>query len=245
MRSCAAFGSNPGSKKRALAPLGRRHLPYLSRVDSDQYSKKMTILSPEDLPEDLPDAPDEQVAHEFEIDVLCLVTTNHKFTVAGIAKDEQRLKKERETEGHSWDHLQEILRSDENFYEDLRVAARNQALVALVTRLQHWASKYARRLDKNREPKSLKKELEFLNGKLKDGPVELGYFLELVDVRDSVIHADSKPQWKHDGRDRTVRKRYVPNGWRVEISENDLAYAVRNTTKQVLWYDQQLCTLGK
>lgn len=200
-------------------------------------------------PEDLPDTPTEQGPHEFEIDVLCLVSVNHNLTVQAIAEDEERLREERWEERETYtdeEFYREMLTSDENFYGDLRVAARSQAVVSLVTRMQHWASKYARRLDKNREPKSLKKEFEFLNAQIKkDGPEEVAYFVELVDLRDSVVHADSKPHWKYQGKNRSVVPRYAPNSWRVEISENDLQYAVAKAIKQMLWYDDQLRAKGK
>jgi hypothetical protein len=200
-------------------------------------------------PEDLPATPTEQGPHEIEIDVLCLVSANHNLTVQAIAQDQKRLRERWENGRETYtneEFCQEMLQSEENFYEDLRVAARSQAVVALITRMQHWASKYARRLDKNRNPKSLKKELEFLNAQIKkDGPEEVAYFVQLVDLRDSVIHADSKPHWKYQGDDRSVVPRYAPNSWRVEISEIDLQYAVAKAIKQMLWYDEQLRANGK
>ena len=70
-----------------------------------------------------------------------------------------------------------------SFYEDLKVAARNLAAVALVTRLHHWVSCYARRLNPHHQQQPLGAELRFLNSELQqDGPVAVVFFEDLEEA---------------------------------------------------------------
>jgi hypothetical protein len=144
---------------------------------------------------------------------------------------------------NNWEVTSSMLFDHRQFYEDLRVAARNSALVTLVTRLHHWLTAYARRLSLNRQPKSLVKEMSFLNTAVGNGPVLIAFFKALVDVRDSVIHADSKPEWSHDGTPRGVLPQY--RTWRVEVTEEDLTAAIEKAIEQVMWYDKKLQAIGK
>src|ERR1035437_8046510 len=83
------------------------------------------------------------IAHEFEVDLNCVVIVNHNLTLEGITRSEDEdlshFRMEVEAE-------RSIASSVELFYQDLRRAANNSAVVGLVIRLQHWISKYVREL---------------------------------------------------------------------------------------------------
>jgi hypothetical protein len=91
----------------------------------------------------------------------------------------------------------------------------------------------------------LVRQLGDLNKYLGVGPEPVEFFAALVDVRDSVIHADSRAQWEYEKRDsvelRQVEKRYVrETGDELDLSENDLKEAVEKTKAQIIWYDERL-----
>lgn len=144
------------------------------------------------------------------------------------------------------DTIFSILDAHENYYDDLRVAARNLALVGLVVRLHHWAAAYARRIDGGRTAdKPLETELGFLNSKLGKPPVPTEFFRKLVDVRDSVIHANSLPQWTYRDKPRLVDARFAPEGYRVAVSDEDLAEALEKAITLIKWYDERLIAISK
>lgn len=189
------------------------------------------------------------VSHEFEVDLNYLVTTNYGITIEGIdqrANAELSAIKAEFREETDRDLVRPILADTENYFDDLKVAARNLAMVALVTRLQHWASAYARRFDSGRETgRPLENELGFLNSNLGTPPEDVSFFCKLAEVRHSVIHNDAQPQWTYKGNKRNVDTRYVPNGYRVEISDEDLAEAIEKAITLIKWYDERLVALHK
>src|SRR6266513_692441 len=90
----------------------------------------------------------QEVAHEFEIDLNCVVITNHRLTLEGIDNAEEKdlaefqediAVEDYETIGSTVSYLQ-------RFYEDLRRAAHLLALVGLVTRFQHWIQRFVEQL---------------------------------------------------------------------------------------------------
>jgi hypothetical protein len=185
----------------------------------------------------------QNIAHEFEVDLNCLVIVNHKLTLEGIARAEQE-------DVSKFDLRDEDQRSMasyvENFYEDLRYTAHNLAVVGLVTRLQHWIGRYASELPTKRKTdrSSLTKELRMLNERLGDGPVPISFFKELVNVRDSVIHADSRPEWEYPPcKPRRVADCYRNSYGGVKLEEEQLKEAFANSIKQVVWYDENLLSL--
>ncbi len=113
-------------------------------------------------------------------------------------------------QGDDPETVRSILSYHSNFYEELRKAHRNLALVGIVTRLQHWINNLARQTFPNEKPQTLLRQLRLLNGKLGQGPVKLEFFEELVTVRDSIIHADSAAEWEYPpGKPRQVADRYA------------------------------------
>jgi hypothetical protein len=187
----------------------------------------------------------QQLAHEFEVDLNCLVIANHELTMEGIDRIEREemaavddsLREEPDDEVASSIRI----RYQRN-YDDLRAAARNLALVGLVTRFQHWISLYARRIEPQRKPCNLEKGIEFLSGELGSGPEGMDFFMKLKDARDSVIHADSEETWEH-GKSRKVEPGYIV-GSHVELRKEDLAEAIDKTIEQMKWYDQKLRERG-
>jgi len=193
-----------------------------------------------------------ECSHEFEVDLNCLVKVNYDITKEGIERAEteaiSRAQQESagETDIETIEAVDSWISHEKLFYDGLQGAARNLALVALVTRLHHWVSLYARRLEPNRSIKSLSAELGFLNSSLKGHPPEpISFFEELANVRDSVIHADSKSEWSYSGQLRQVADKYVRANHRVEISDEDLIKAIAVAVRQVKWYDEKLKAIDK
>lgn len=189
-----------------------------------------------------------ECSNEFEIDLNCLVTTNYQITIKGIERAEVEAVSEAESASVAADDLESVrswVSHERAFYDGLRVAARNFALVALITRLHHWISHYAKRLDPRRNTKSLMTELGYLNTELNQMPPQPVSFEELITLRDSIVHADCKPEWDYQDETRRVAERYILSNRRVAISHEDLAEAVDAAAKQVKWYDERLRALGK
>jgi hypothetical protein len=139
------------------------------------------------------------IPHEFQIDLHCVVVANHGFTLDAIDRSEEEeltsIQKGSELEDH--DTITSMMGYHQAFYDDLRQAAHRLALVALVTRLQHWVERFVAQL-KVRPSKihqsKLANQLEALNNKLGAAPVPVVFFENIVTVRDSVIHGDSRAE---------------------------------------------------
>lgn len=186
-----------------------------------------------------------EIAHEFAVDLNCVVVANHRFTLDGItrAEDEevQQWRDALALEGgqvalSAISHVQ-------NGYEELREAANRLALVGLVTRLQHWIARFIKEQDLKSgkvHESLLISQLDALNRSLGDGPVPLSYFEDLVNVRDSIIHADSRAEWKYRGANRRVADHYRSPWGEIEFSEEQLKDAIDQATRQVTWYDEKL-----
>jgi len=198
---------------------------------------------PDDLEEFLNNVPQTE-AHEFEVDLRCLVTINHKITMDGIEREENEAISSLESSPDFDDLIQSEIRHQRIFYDGLRIAARLLTVVALVTRLHHWAIAYAKRLDTAREPGGLEKELSCLTCKFGQGRIGMKFFLDLAEIRNSVIHQDSQPKWEYKGH-HSVALCYAPTGWRLEFSEEQLADAIEKAILQVTWFDKKLQAIGK
>jgi len=137
----------------------------------------------------------------------------------------------------------------------LQRAANNLAVVGLVTRLQHWIIKFvklseSKKLPKPKKPKRKKpglvSNLALLNGQLGKGPVSVRFFWRLVNVRDSVIHGDSRAEWEFPrNKLRGVAKRYLNSWGYVELDPGQLKEAIANAVQQVKWYHEKLLSLGE
>jgi hypothetical protein len=188
----------------------------------------------------------QDIPHDFEIDLNCVVVANYGFTLEAIDRSEdQELSKIDEGFGHEGREIvNSIMSHQQNFYEDLRQAVRRLALVALVTRLQHWIGRFVKQLKVNPGRPNLANQLEALNKTLGVGPVPVLFFEELVTVRDSIIHADSRTEWTYQRIPRRVSYQYSNPYGDVELSDEQLKDAIQKAIQQVKWYDQKASTVG-
>lgn len=200
-----------------------------------------------------------EIPHEFEVDLNCLVLANLHITMDGIsqAEDEDLAAIDENLKGEEWEVKQDASSHASHFYDELRNAALSLAMVALVTRLDHWVGRFtkenkpisAKGKSKVKDTKPTQKsdarlvnQLRALDESLGPGPVGIRFFETLVDIRDSVIHHNSATGWKeHGGKERAVDSRYCnPARDCVELTEDLLREAVDNATEQVKWYDERL-----
>lgn len=187
-----------------------------------------------------------EIPHEFEVDLHCVVVANHGFTMKAIdeSEDVDIEKIERELadadEATVYSMRGDLLR----FYDDLRQAARSLAIVALVTRLQHWIGRLIRRLKiipSRGAQSTLANQLEALNTKLTAGPVPVLFFDELVTLRDSIVHNDSQAEWEFPkGTLRKIADRYRNAYGRVELMDEQVKEAIEKAIQQVKWYDEKM-----
>lgn len=186
----------------------------------------------------------QETAHEFEIDLHCVVVANHGFTLEAIerSEDEELTKIEKGFALEDREVVDSIMRHERNFYDDLRQAARRLALVALVTRLQHWIERFVRQVTPRVQHSSLAKQLSALNSTLGIGPVSVLFFEDLVTVRDSIIHNDSRAEWEYQGRLRKIADEYRNPSGDVELTEEQLKDAIQKATQQVKWYEEKIHT---
>ena len=186
----------------------------------------------------------QEIAHDFEIDLNCVVVANHALTLEGIDRAEDiELTKIQEGFAHEdYETVRSITGHLQNFYEDLRQAANRLALVGLVTRLQHWTDRFVIQTKVKSErvyDSLLANEIAALNKFLGVGPIPEMFFQDLVTARDSIIHADSKAEWLYHGSLRKVADHHR-NGFDVEITKEQLADAVQKAAQQVKWYDEKM-----
>jgi hypothetical protein len=182
-----------------------------------------------------------EIPHDFEIDLNCLVVMNHRFTLQGIDREEDEQLEM--IGGSKSQNDQEAVRSLQSWlqgqYDDLRRSANNQAAVALVTRVQHWIGRLAKKIPgkPKREESKLISELNHLNEYVSEGPVPVAFFTDLVNVRDSLIHGDSKAEWDdHHGIRRRVADCYKNAYPDTQVSEAQLAEAIAKATQLVKCY---------
>lgn len=181
--------------------------------------------------------------HDFEVEIRCLVTENHQITQRGIQQCEHECIShlEKELAGEDQEMVSSAIRDAETFFEDLQRAANHTALVALVTRLDHWTRKFAKQLSLKRSP--VVRAMKALNVRLGAAPIPVQFFEDIVTARDSVIHHDSDAQWKHQGKIHRVADKYANAYGKLDLTEQQLREAIDNVTMQVKWYDEQIAAL--
>ncbi len=190
-------------------------------------------------------------SHEFEVDIACVVIANHGYALEAIQRsEEQDIANVRHSlAGEDWDFVNSEIRRAETFYEDLRRSANRLAVVGLVTRLQHWTSRFAKRakigMPARVHQSQLLNQMEALNKLLGHPMVDVTFFKELVDVRDSVVHANSQAEWEYPkGCNRQVAQHYRGPWSEVEFSPEQLKEAIVKTIQQVKWYDENIRAEG-
>ena len=187
-----------------------------------------------------------EIAHPFEIDLKSVVTVNLDLTLQAIdeLQAQQNSKISAMFNPEDYEDADSTIRWEGNFYDDLRRAASQLALVGLVTRLQHWINALVKKHKipiAERHDSLLISQLGALNATFGDaGPVPLVFFQELVTVRDSVIHADSSIEWVRGKTTRQVAERYTDAWKQLEITGDQLKDAALKAIEQVKWYDQAL-----
>jgi hypothetical protein len=183
-------------------------------------------LNDEELPE---------MSHEFEIDLNTIVTANRAFALEGMQRElNENLARASDRE--------DILYV-ERLYDDLRRAANSLAVVALVTRFKHWITKFVRRLPstpKDYRQQELHAELQTLSKALGSPRIPDKFFTDMEEFRNSVIHADSRAEWTHGKKKKSVVSQYRNAYGEVEISDEQLADAVARAIEQIKWYEGRL-----
>ncbi|MGA2358646.1 MAG: hypothetical protein ABSF66_06575 [Terriglobales bacterium] len=183
--------------------------------------------------------------HEFETEIQCLVTENHRITLRGIQQSENEYVAhiEGELAGEDPEIIRSEVRHAETFFEDLRATANRNALVSLVTRLEHRTRKLVRQLQLSTDKKSppVARDMEELNVRLgAAAPISVQFFVDLVTARDSVIHGDSQAQWEYQGKIRRVADKYTNVYGELGFTEEHLSEAIEKVTTQVKWYDERI-----
>ena len=179
------------------------------------------------------------IPHHFEIDLHILVRQNHQLLMEKIDQDEdQELAKLDSIEPHEARHSMEL--SLLNSYDDLRRAAQNLTIVALVTRLSVWIDRFSKKITRGKPQNGLWLQLPELENVLGTGPTPIQFFLDLVTVRDSVIHNNSESKWEHNGKARIVAPQYVNSYGVVELSQDQVEEAIKKCIGQVKWYDERI-----
>ncbi len=165
--------------------------------------------------------------HPFDDELEWLARTNHNLELRRVDEIEAQSSPEDQ---------------DPDYAAELKRAATRMALVALITRLQHWIAALASDVaGENTGEKGLVSNLKRLNQHTGPGPVSLDFFRELVTVRDSIIHADSQMEWAYRGEKKGVADRYANNTLgEVEFTKEHLEEAIDSAVKQVKWYHEKL-----
>ena len=177
--------------------------------------------------------------HQFEMDVEALVFTSLTLTLEGIDRVEKQ-----EIDGYVR-HTDNDAKSQKLFislrraeYKKLRTAAVHLAMVGLVTRFHHWLVTIANSVRKEEDrtfDNNVKYEMEFLNRYFKCSTHKPGDFKKWVDVRDSIIHADSRAVWKQGKKTRHVQKRFREKT-ELCFKESDLREAFKQMLDAVGWH---------
>ena len=196
------------------------------------------------------------ILHEFQIELNRIVVANHQFALEGINRAEIEEIKELEEEfaNDDFEVLSEAVSHLRCNFEELRQASLQLAWVGVITRLQHWIARFAtkdkdsspkpsknfnpgqsnHKKNKHKKPKSLIDRLRHMNC---DAEL-LSFFQKAVDVRDSIIHGDSRT---NRGNDRPLIAPCYRNAWgRVELSEEQLMELVNKSVLQISQYEESL-----
>jgi hypothetical protein len=173
------------------------------------------------------------VPHPFEEELEYLVSAGHRLVMERVSRSEEEGIAKAENED-----LPEL----QAYFEEVRKAANNLALVGLVTRLHHWLSLFVEELtNESARDKSLMKNLRGLNHRIGEGPIPDDFFRDLVTVRDSIIHADNKVKWEFAGDTRQVADRYANLSLgEIEFTTDHLKEAIAKSIEQVKWYDAKI-----
>jgi hypothetical protein len=164
--------------------------------------------------------------HPLDDELEWLVRTNHNLVLRRVDEVEAQASPEQR---------------DPEYASELKKAASRMALVGLIVRLDHWVAALASDVAaENTRDKGLVWNLKRLNQRTGPGPVSLGFFSELVTVRDSIIHADSQVEWTYKDKKKRVADRYASSLGEIEFTQEHLDEAIDSAVKQVKWYHNEL-----
>ena len=164
--------------------------------------------------------------HPFEEELEWVVRVNHKLVMDSIARIESHPNPE-----------------DGDFYpSELRKAANSLALVGLITTFHYWVSVFVEELtNKSAIDETLASNLKTLMTRLGKAPIPNVYFVQLVAVRNSIIHAHSKIKWSKGKAIKEVPKQYANKSTgEIEFTQQHLHIAIKRSVQQVRWYDDRL-----
>jgi hypothetical protein len=179
--------------------------------------------------------------HEFETDVQNVVLTNLELVLDGIAKAHKAEVAEFEPPDNGIDQ-QPYIDWIGSKYDGLRRAAINLALVGVVTRFHHWLIYLANRTREKQNPsfdQSVLQELIHLKTMFKKTRIKPQIFTKWVDVRDSIIHADSKATWRQGNRTRKLLPKFVRKD-DLNFSKADLEEAFRSMLQAIGLFEHQV-----
>jgi len=190
-------------------------------------------IDPKDLPSDPLDELIE-VPNPLQIEFNALVRANHKFSLEGI---------EREEDSDRLNLDEDEFRYQQTYYDDLRTAANNLAIAALVTRIDHWVTRYSEKIGMGKTGSTIEK-IERLNQRFKGAPIPVQFFIDLLNARDSVIHGNSKSEWEYKGT-RRVADEHKNLFDELEIASWQVEEAIKKSVEQLSWYEDQITrTIG-
>lgn len=164
-----------------------------------------------------------QLAHPFESEVRTFVEANQRLLMEALAVEED-VSVDEEAGDLAPAENAARLTWERQWFDERRTIANSLAVVALMTRFQHWLEEFLRGIPQIKLRKSRHRVVSLLltlNGHLGSGPVAVDFFEELADVRDSFIHADSQARWHYQRDMRTVAAEYVTAGpWRLRTTNS-------------------------
>jgi hypothetical protein len=193
-------------------------------------------------PADLPDEPKTQMPappHHLEREFVYFILANHKILMESVAKMEEEDRASLE-EGEFF--------YQQTYHRDLRSVACSLAIVAIVTRLEHWVGAFCEKLkimsSKQGSGQAGYKSkiigrMKALNATLGHEFIPIDFFVGIVTVRDSVIHGGSKEEWQFQGL-RKVEQQYADIFGNLEIEEWQVDEAADKTLKQLIWYEDAI-----
>ena len=180
-----------------------------------------------------------EIPHAFAVDLNLSVVTSYRYALERIiaAEEDELDYVSAQFAGEDHEVLLAALSGTRRNFDELREAASRLALVGSVTRFGHWLEKLAKKVPARSS--AITYNLKALENEVGRGPESASYFKQLVDVRDSIIHANAAATWTYN-HERSVAARYRNPYGTIEFSEKDFEEAVSKMVSQISWYDEQI-----
>lgn len=181
-----------------------------------------------------------EIPHAFAVDLNLSVLTSYRYALECItaAEEDELDLVSTQFAGEDYEVLSAALSGTRRNFDDFREAASRLALVGAVTRFGHWLEKLAKKLPARSS--AITDNLKALEKAVGRGPKSASYFKQLVEVRDSIIHANAAATWTYNG-ERSVAARYRSRkDGTIEFSEKGFEEAVSKMVRQISRYDEQI-----